>query len=149
MLRVDPSMMHIRPPVLPSPCVLYISDLLLPLQQSFIHYFSPFLSCRDELIHTLHYSYVASIHAFYSFMRYIHPCVASHSFISFHLSATSPHTPWPISSSIMYHIHGPIEYLLACIFSLPCIKSNIQLLVKETQADGYKATRLPTQLFGL
>lgn len=35
------------------------------------------------------------------------------------------------------------SYLLACIFSLPCIKPNIQLLIEETQADGYKAPSFP------
>lgn len=35
------------------------------------------------------------------------------------------------------------SYLLACIFSLPFIKPNIQLLIEETQADGYKAPSFP------
>lgn len=126
----------------------FVSTAFIYVHTTFIH---PFM--RRTPIHGLHssnalYSFMRYIypfvvsHLFISFHVCAIPIHESHS--STHSCATFAYTlhcthssllmyqphrlipPWPIFSSITYHIHGLIRsYLLACIISLPYIKSNV------------------------
>ena len=88
-----------------------------------MHYFSPFLSCWDVFIHASQIP-----------MRPIHLCAAfTHSsLIMYQPRCLMPSDQFFPLSCITF----TAPYLLACIFSLPYIKSNVQLLVKKIRADA-------------
>lgn len=105
---------------------------------------------------------VAVIHALLLFFlllsRCIHSCVAfiqtcAHSYTAlshalhafcfcFLLSCISYVGPYPLAYFFPYYVSHTRPR--ACVVSLPCIKSNVQVLVR---ADGYKAPSFPHSCF--
>ena len=110
-----------------------------------MHSFMRCIHSHTALIHAIHHTYSCAVFipAFHLLTYRTHSsaasCLVSVSSFIYQLRGLVSPGLFLLLSCITY----TASYLLARVFSLSCIKWNIQLLVKEIRADGYKAPRLP------